>query len=133
MDFDHLLASQQVIKFYNSTIVYFSYFLILAYHLEYVTEMSPPAAVPAAADRVYSVAVNSITSRPLKAVVKDASNNDITTGDFFDVLQYEVETLDVNAVGDPNYVDTWINSGGHLVMWGRQAPIPGRLQRKFFT
>ena len=94
--------------------------------------MSPPASVPAAASRVYSIAVNAITSRPIKALVKDASNNDVTTGDFFDVLQYQVETLDVNAVGNPSYTDTWLDTGGHLVMWGQQAPVPGRLQRKFF-
>lgn len=95
--------------------------------------MSPP--FPLEADyskRIYSVAVNSITSRPLKAIVVDASNNTVETGEFQDVLSYQIETLDENAVADPSYDDTWLNTGGHLVMWGRQQPFPGRMQRKYF-
>ena len=105
-----------------------------AYHLTYVAGMMPPASPPAdPVDRVYSVAINAVTSRPLKANVYNSSNHHITDGDFLNVLQYQIETLDVNAVSNPSYVDTWLNGGGYLAMWGRKAPVPGRLQRKFFT
>lgn len=104
-----------------------------AYTLEYDNNLSPPPSVPLdPKERVYSVAINSMTSRPLKAYVKDASNNVPTTDDFYNVLQFQVQTLDVNAVSNPAYVDTWLNSGGYLTMWGRQAPVPGRIQRKYF-
>ena len=109
-------------------------FAFSAYTLAYVTGMKPPLTPPVAPeDRVYSVAVNAPTSRPIKANVYNSTNHHITDGDFSNVLLYQIETLDVNAVSNPAYVDAWVNSGGYLSMWGRKAPVPGRLQRKFFT
>ena len=99
-----------------------------------MTECSPPASIAATTDRIFSIAVNSITSRPLKAVVKNAMDNDVmvTSGDFLDILQYEIESLDENAISDQNYNDIWLSSGGHLAMWGVKAPFPGCLQQQYF-
>ena len=94
--------------------------------------MSPPSSIPAAKDCIYSVAVNSVTSRPLKAVVKDFLNNLLTSGDFLDVLKFEIESKDENALVDPNFDDSWLNSGGHLAFWGAKEPFPGRMQRQYF-
>lgn len=91
---------------------------------------APPAVIPAAVDRIYSVPLNQRISRPIIAQLHE-NGVPVTEGDIAGT-QFTVTSMDVDvANGVGGAVDTWANTGGILCQWANNIPYPRRMDRRF--
>ncbi|KAK3592578.1 hypothetical protein CHS0354_018845 [Potamilus streckersoni] len=92
---------------------------------------SPAAVTPSDPEKKYSVALNMITSFPIKVQIMEdgaeANSSELHS------LYYNVSTVDILTAHSPGIPDEWEESGGILCQWGQQGSFPQRIDHLSYT